>query len=65
MNFVIGMLIGGLIMAFTPNLALEIRKATNSLAHEVETATSEEDTWQKLEEDTISLLQEKVDDLRK
>jgi len=61
----LGIIMGGLVMAFFPEAGREVRKATNSLAHEVETATSEEDTWQKLEEDTISLLQEKVDDLRK
>ena len=58
MQLILGMLIGGLIMAFTPNLALEIRKATNTLAHEVETATSEQSKWERLYNDTVQSLEE-------
>jgi hypothetical protein len=61
MNFIFGMLIGGLIMAFTPNLALEIRKATNTAASEVERATSDEAKWEELYRDTVEALAENAE----
>jgi len=61
----LGIIMGGLVMAFFPEAGREVRKATNEVAVKVEQVTSEDETWQKLEEDTISLLQEKVDELRK
>ena len=59
MNFIFGMLVGSFIMAFTPNLALEIRKVANTAASEVERATSEEAKWEQLYNDTVKALQEK------
>ena len=65
MKIRIGFVFGMLTVAYTPELGMKIRALTNDAAVQVQDATTEDSTWRSLEQDTISLLQEKVDDLRK
>jgi len=65
MRILIGFVFGMLTVAYTPELGMKIRALTNDAAVQVKDATTEDSTWRSLEQDTISLLQEKVDDLRK
>jgi hypothetical protein len=64
MRILIGFVFGMLTVAYTPELGMKIRALTNDAAVQVQDATTEDQSWQKLEHDTLSLLQEKVDDLR-
>lgn len=57
-KFVIGFVVGALVVAYYPTVGYEVRKLTNTAAAEVEAATSDEAKWERLYKDTIKSLQE-------
>ena len=60
MKIIIGIIIGGLIVAYYPTLGHEVRRITNTAAKEVESATAEEAKWENLYKETIKSLQEQT-----
>jgi len=60
MKFIIGLIVGALVVAYYPTVGYEVRKITNTAANGVADATSEEAKWEKLYKDTIKSLQEQT-----